>query len=128
MDHIRLVNMAFFGHHGVDPEERRAGRKLFLDVDLALDLHQAGRQDELGRTVDYVAVYQAVQRAQASRQCLLLEGLAEHVAQALLAEFPVSKVTVRVRKPEVPVGGVLDQVEVEITRSPADCAAPGGGA
>jgi len=121
-DSIRLRGMAFFGHHGVDPDERRLGKKFFLDVELALDLRAAGRADDLARTVDYSRVYAVVSRVQQSRQFLLLEGLVEAVAQAILAEFPVTSVNVRVRKPEVPLGGVLEHVEVEITRTRDDLA------
>jgi len=115
-DRIRLVGMAFFGHHGVDPEERRLGKKFFLDLELALDLREAGRRDDITATVDYAQVYAAVCEVQQSRQFLLLEGLAEAVAGCILERFPVARVLVRVRKPEVPLGGVVDHVEVEIVR------------
>ena len=49
--------------------------------------------------------------------CLLLEAVAERVAQGLLASFPLESVTVRVRKPSVPLGGVVAAAEVEITRA-----------
>ncbi len=116
-DHIRLVNMAFYGHHGVDAEERRLGQQFFVDLDLALDLRAAGRQDDLAATVDYARVYQVVAEVEQARSCRLIEALAEGIAEAVLAQFPVAAVTVRVRKPGAPLGGVLDHVEVEITRS-----------
>ena len=116
-DRIRLVNMSFYGYHGVLTEERRMGRKFYIDIELALDLSVAGRSDDLTRTVDYAQVYAMVREIEAGKQYLLLEALAEDIAQRLLERFPAREVVVRARKTEVPVGGVMDYVEVEITRA-----------
>jgi dihydroneopterin aldolase len=51
---------------------------------------------------------------------MLLEALAHSTARAILAEFPVEQVTVRVRKHSVPLAGLIDYTEVEITRSRGD--------
>ncbi|HUT73335.1 MAG TPA: dihydroneopterin aldolase [Armatimonadota bacterium] len=115
-DRIRLVNMSFYGYHGVHSEERRMGRKFYIDVELALDLGPAGRADDLSRTVDYAQVYALIREIEAAKQYALLEALAEDIARRLLERFPAQEVVVRARKSEVPVGGVMDYVEVEITR------------
>ncbi len=46
----------------------------------------------------------------------LLEALAEAICHELLADFEVAEVTVRVRKPEVQLGGPLDYAGVEMSR------------
>ena len=46
----------------------------------------------------------------------LIEALAEAIAHELLAEFAVDEVTVRIRKPEVQLGGTFRAVGVEIRR------------
>jgi dihydroneopterin aldolase len=115
-DRIRLINMSFFGYHGVHSEERRMGKKFYIDVELALDLGAAGRSDDLAKTVDYAEVYALIREIESGRQYSLLEALAEDIAQRLLERFPAHEVVVRTRKTEVPVGGVMDYVEVEITR------------
>ena len=46
----------------------------------------------------------------------LLERLADVVASTLVAEFPLRRATVRVRKPAAPVPAVLDAVSVTVTR------------
>jgi dihydroneopterin aldolase len=46
----------------------------------------------------------------------LLEGLAGAIVRRLLAELPVTAVLVRVRKPQVPLDGVLSYTAVEIRR------------
>jgi dihydroneopterin aldolase len=115
-DRIRLVNMTFYGHHGVDDSERRLGGRFAMDVELVRDLTEAGRSDDLTKTVDYKAVYDLVRRVEADRKYLLLEALAHDVAEAILAAFEVEEVTIRTRKQSVPLGGLVDYTEVEITR------------
>jgi dihydroneopterin aldolase len=120
-DWIRLVNMSFYGYHGVHDEERRLGRVFFVDVEMALDLREAARADDVGRTVDYGEVYALVREIEAAKQYALLEALVTDIAAAVLDRFPrVEEVTVRARKPEVPVGGLMDHAEVEITRRRED--------
>ncbi len=115
-DRIRLVNMSFYGYHGVHSDERQMGKKFYIDVELALDLSASGRSDDLSQTVDYAQVYALIREIEGARQYSLLEALAEEIARRLLERFPVQEVVVRARKTEVPVGGVMDHVEVEITR------------
>ena len=116
MDTIRIHNMSFYGHHGVDATERDLGGKFHVDVELGLDLHLAGESDQVADTVDYKAVYQLVAEIQRSRRFRLLEAFAHAVAEVILSRFEVEQVTVRVRKASVPLGGLIDHAEVEITR------------
>lgn len=116
-DCIRIQNMTFYGYHGVDAEERRLGGRFSLDVELYLDLRPAGETDDLHQTVDYKAVYDLVRRVHDGRHYQLLEALAHEVAQAILAEFPVQEVVLRVRKHSVPLQGLIDYTEVEIRRN-----------
>jgi len=117
-DHLRLRNMNFYGHHGAFPQEREHGIRFAVDVDLRLDLQWPGLTDDLAATVNYPAVYRLIQRIQSGRQFILFEAMAEHIADAILEEFPiVREATVIARKFNPPVGGPVDAFEVEITRS-----------
>ncbi len=115
-DCIRIRNMTFYGYHGVDAEERRLGGRFSLDVELYLDLRPAGETDDLHQTVDYKAVYDLVRRVHDGKAYQLLEALAHEVAQAILSEFAVQEVVLRVRKHSVPLQGLIDYTEVEIRR------------
>jgi dihydroneopterin aldolase len=116
-DRISLHNMAFFAYHGMAPSEKLQGQRFFVDVDLYLDLAQAGEGDDIRRTVDYEGVFRTVKEHVEGKRFHIIEALAEAVARSLLREFPVEGVTVRVRKPSVPIQGILDYTEVEISRS-----------
>lgn len=115
-DVIRLVGMQFYAYHGVDPGERELGQRFEIDVHLERDLSAAGRNDDLGATVNYREVYDTVAAAM-DPPCRLLEAVAERIADRLLAGFDLAAVTVTVRKPSVPIGGVLRWAEVEIRRT-----------
>jgi 7,8-dihydroneopterin aldolase/epimerase/oxygenase len=117
-DRLRLLNLLFYGYHGVHEHEREFGRPLSLDVELALDLSEAGRTDNLEKGLDYSQVYEIVKQTEAAGPYQLLEALAEAVAKKILAAFPqVTEVVIRARKKEPSVGGWVEYAEVEITRT-----------
>ncbi len=117
-DRIVLHAMEFEGRHGVGDEERADPQHIELDVELTLDLRDAGRTDDLEQTVDYGDVFERCRAIVEERSFHLLEGIAEAVAVDLLSSFPrLESVLVRVRKLGVPIDGVLDYAGVEIERS-----------
>jgi dihydroneopterin aldolase len=119
-DRIRLVNMTFYGHHGVDDSERRLGGRFAMDIELVRDLTEAGRTDDITKTADYKAVYDLIHSIESGHKFLLMEALAHTVAEAILRQFEVDEVTVRARKQSVPLGGLVDHAEVEMTRRKQD--------
>lgn len=117
-DRIVLSGMAFQARHGVNDWEKTQAQRFEVDVELRLDLGPAGRADDLDLTVDYRAVYEATREVVESRVFDLIEALAEAVANAILAlDARVEAVAVRVRKPEVQLGGPLESAAVEIRRA-----------
>lgn len=117
-DSITLSNMAFYGFHGTKPSEGELGGRFFVDVVMRADLERAGKSDRLSDTVDYERAHAMVRDHVEAKRFNLLEALASNLADALLGEFPaLAEVTVRVRKPGVPLRGILDHAEVEVVRS-----------
>jgi 7,8-dihydroneopterin aldolase/epimerase/oxygenase len=117
-DRIQLQAMEFEGRHGVGDEERSEPQLIEVDVEMRLDLRAAGTADDLDQTVDYGAAFERCRLIVEARSFHLLEGIAEAVASDLLSQFGrVESVLVRVRKPGVPIDGVLEYAGVEIERS-----------
>lgn len=114
---IRLKNAVFYAYHGAMEDEQNLGGKFECDVDMYCDLSAAAESDSLKKTVDYERVYANIQNVVLEKKYYLLEALANSIAKGLLREFfAIEKVMVRIRKPHPPVRGVVDFVEVEITR------------
>ena len=119
-DRIVLANMRFQGRHGVYEWEQLTAQPFEVDVELMLNLQPAGIDDDIELSVDYGRVYDAVRQIVESTSFRLLEALAEAISHELLADFDVTEVVVRVRKPEVRLDGPLDHAGVEIHRQRAD--------
>jgi dihydroneopterin aldolase len=113
---IRLKNARFYAHHGVLNAERTNGGLFEIDAELTCDLLEAEAEDNLKKTVDYEKVYSFVKEIVAGKKFYLIESLASRICNSILQNFPVvQKVTVKVRKPSPPLGGVVEFVEVEHT-------------
>jgi len=117
-DTLTLARMRFFGRHGLLPEETARGQEFEVTVQLELPLAEAGRADDLTRTVDYRALHEKVRAVMEGPPRKLAEALAETVARDLLREFPiVSAVEVEVTKINPPVDFSSAGLTVRIRRS-----------
>ena len=112
---IRLSNCAFFARHGVLDEEETLGQRFYVDAELIVDADSAIEEDEIEGTVNYGVAFKVIETIITGKRRYLIEGLAYECANALLAEFPqILTVSITVRKPNAPVAGVLDHVEVQV--------------
>jgi dihydroneopterin aldolase len=114
---VRLVNALFYARHGVHEEERRLGGRYEVDAELFFDSTAAAATDDLTKTIDYRQVYTIISEVMTSGEpAALIESLASGAATRLMQELViVEKVTVRVRKRVVPLGGLCDYAEAEHT-------------
>ncbi len=105
-DRVRLVGMQFYGYHGATPQERQIGQRFEVDVEMAVDAEQIVDGD-LSTTVDYRIVYEICRRCCAELQYRLIETMAREIAHEILRAHDLPGVRVTVRKPCVPLGGVI---------------------
>ena len=116
-DQIELTGIQAFGYHGVFPAEREQGQWFVVDLICELDLAPAALNDDLGRTLDYGALAQAVV-ADVERDPLnLIEALADRIATTCLRHEAVQRVAVTVHKPHAPMPVEVADVAVRLTRS-----------
>jgi dihydroneopterin aldolase len=116
-DRIVLAGMVFLARHGVNDWEKAEEQRFEVDVELVVDARPAAESDELARTVDYRGVYEVVRRVIEDTALELIESLADRIAgDVLAAATAVEEVVVRVRKPDVELGGPLDYAGVEVRR------------
>ncbi len=116
VDKILLKNMIFYAHHGYYEAERELGQKFEVDIQLECDLKTAANSDDLKQTINYQAIYKIAKDTFENYKFKLIETVAEKIASKLLRISGISNVLIRVRKPHVPLNGLLDFVEIEIYR------------
>jgi 7,8-dihydroneopterin aldolase/epimerase/oxygenase len=114
---IELRGLELHAHHGVLPEERRAGQTFLVDVELEPASAAAATSDDLGDAVDYRRVVDVVQEVSAGTTFHLLEAFAGAIADTLLDRLQVTRVRVRVRKPEVVLTLTVEHAAVVVERS-----------
>ena len=105
--------MIFYAHHGYYQAERELGQKFQVDMELTCNFNKAIKSDDLKDAVNFETVYQKVFHIFSSYKFTLLETLADRIAQEILKNFAVEAVLILVRKPNVPLNGFMDNVEVE---------------
>ena len=117
MDTIVLKNMAFYGYHGNLDSEQSQGQRFFVDVQVRTDLTKPGQTDNLEDSINYVEIYDIVNEIMTGESYHLLEKLGALIADALYQRYQgIVGLSVAVRKPSVPIAGILDYVEVVTTR------------
>lgn len=113
---IELHGILLHGYHGVLDAERRDGQRFLVDVDLDLEHEQGARTDVIDDAVDYRRVAACVREISDARAYHLLEAFSAAIADALLEEFPVRAVRVRVRKPDVVLDPPVEFAAVSVER------------
>jgi 7,8-dihydroneopterin aldolase/epimerase/oxygenase len=110
-----MKNCAFFARHGVHDEEERLGQRFYVDVTMKVNPSSGLDADSIADTVDYGVAFTEIERVIGGRRRFLIESLALDIAQSLCRRFPqIVHADVTVRKPNAPVPGVLDYVEVSV--------------
>lgn len=113
---IEVHGLEVYGYHGVLSEEREHGQLFVYDITLLV--HDAGvRSDKLADTVDYTGVAACVREISAGRRFNLIEALAGEIAEALVSRFVIARARVRVRKPEVRLGGPVEYTAATVERT-----------
>lgn len=101
-DKIIVADLEVQSRIGVTPEERSAPQRLLITAELTHGLYEAGRSDNIRKTIDYDSVAKMVRSMAEGRERNLIETLAEETAQALLKEFRPRSVFLRIKKFAVP--------------------------
>jgi len=103
---IRLVfvrGLVLQASLGVYPHEKAAPQRVVIGIELAVEDDAAPNSvgaDDLRRVVDYERVVKAARATAAAGHTLLVETLAERIAEAALADGRVLRARVTVEKPD----------------------------
>ena len=83
---------------GIYEWERKVPQPVILDLEIGLRNSRAGETDRVDDTIDYGQVAARIQTTACALRPMLVEALAEHVAQLVLSEFDAPWVKVTVTK------------------------------
>jgi dihydroneopterin aldolase len=114
---VELQGIELHGFHGVLDGERAEGQRFLVDLELDLADTTAAASDRIEDAVDYRDVVAAVTEVSDAHAYNLLEALAAALAEALLSRFPLARVRVRVRKPDVLLSRPVDHAAVVVEAS-----------
>ena len=84
---------------GLNPDEREAEQDVLINLTLWADLRAAGRSDDVQDTVDYSRLKKRILETVEASDDLLIERLAQRVADLCLDDPRVDRVVVRLDKP-----------------------------
>ena len=116
-DRITVTGLELRGHHGVFPEEKRAGQRFVVDITIWLDLTAAAVADDLTRTVNYGELAELASGVVAGPSRDLIETVAAEIADEVMRRYPVHAAEVTVHKPSAPIPLTFADISVTIRRS-----------
>lgn len=117
MDIVYLHGLRLETVIGIWDWERQIKQTIVVDLDLGTDISRAARSDAIEDTIDYKAVAKRLVSFAEDSNFLLVEALAENIAEILATEFAIPWMRIRINK-QGALGGVRD-VGVVIERGDA---------
>ena len=111
---ISLNNIIVYGFHGVHQEEKTLGQRFEIDLEFRLANPSFPWKDEERATVSYVNAHNIVKTVCAEKSFNLIETLGNRIIEEMRSRYSIDLIIVRVRKPSVPIQGILDYVEAEV--------------
>lgn len=117
MDKIVLRNMEFWGRIGCLPEEKTNDARYLVTVTLYVDEIKGAESDRLEDTIDYSKVFDIAKDVIESEPMNLIEYAAGRIAREVKARYEdIARVKVTISKPDAPIDGVFETMEVTIER------------
>ncbi|WP_162045530.1 bifunctional dihydroneopterin aldolase/7,8-dihydroneopterin epimerase [Vibrio taketomensis] len=117
MDKVFIEQLEVITTIGVYDWEQGIKQKLVLDIEMAHDNRKAGKSDDVADALDYAQVSQAVIEHIVNGRFLLVERVAEEIAELIMTRFSVPWIKIRLTKPgAVPqakgVGVVIERGQI----------------
>jgi len=114
MGKIFVEGIKIYAYHGCFKEEAAIGTNFRVDVVLDTDLSKPAQTDDISDAVNYQTVFTII-KEQMAIPSKLVENVSQRIMDALFDEFStVEKIKLKVSKLNVPLGGHIDNVAIEI--------------
>ena len=116
MNRIDVSGIKCFSYHGCLPEETQIGCNYIVDVSVWTDFSEASKNDDLSKTIDYVAINHIVKEEMAKPK-KLIETVGENIINLLYTQFTaLDKASITIKKINPPINGDVDFVAICIER------------
>ncbi|PIE87274.1 MAG: dihydroneopterin aldolase [Bacteroidetes bacterium] len=111
---IEVNGIKSFAHHGCLPEETAIGGHYLIDVQMETNFSVAAIDDDLSKTIDYVAVNKIVED-EMEIPSKLIEHVGQRIVNRLKSELNgIDFVRVKVTKLSPPINGDVNNVAIII--------------
>lgn len=112
--YIFLEQLKFYAYHGVGEQETRIGNEFTIDLRLKVDISAALLTDEVGDTVSYADVFEAL-KEEMDIPSKLLEHVAGRLVKRLFHDFPtVEAIDLKLAKRNPPMGADILHAGIEL--------------
>lgn len=119
MDKIIIQGLNVKSLIGVYDWEREAKQALVIDLELSTDLSRAAKSDDVGDTIDYAALANAIEKRADESQFELLEALAAYLIEYCFTFHGVMHVKIAITKPNILPNAQAVTVELNASRQNA---------
>lgn len=113
MDIVFIEDLRVEATIGVYAWERKIKQTLAFNLEMATDIRPAAEADDLDLALNYKAVAETVQSFVEDSEFLLVETLAEKVAERVMSEFDVPWISLTLHKPSAVAGSRSVGVKIE---------------
>lgn len=117
LDKLIIAGLEFHGHCGITDDERKAGQRISVDLEIGYDSEAVAKTDDLDRALDYAAISNRLAEIGRKEGFSLIETLAERLSRTLISEFGAREVRLTLRKLHPPVEAIKEYAAVEIHRT-----------
>jgi len=98
-DIIYIKNLEIDAIIGIHDFERESRQLVSIDLDMATDICEAAKLDDIKLAVDYSSVSDRLTNFIQSSEFFLIEAMAEKVAEIIFHEYDVTWLRLRIGKP-----------------------------
>ena len=116
-DILFVKDMRFWGTHGYFQEENKLGQEFIIDIEAQIDMTDMCEKDEFVWEISYVALFKAAKKVVEDEEHKLIQRMAYRIIEEVFADTPAVRVSVTVKKPSAPVGGIFDHCGCIIERT-----------
>ncbi len=112
---IEIAGLRLFGYIGVNEQEKVKGQIYVVELTASVDMEKAQKSDNIEDTVSYSGIIKLLKELFEKSRYNLLETMARVIIDEVFSSFnEVLGVTVKIKKPNAPIGADFSYVAVEL--------------